>query len=308
MATLNTYLQQTQRFLREQRQELMDVNDLIEYINRARREVAERTQCVRRLTPISGSLVSAKVLTPGSGYTNPVCAVSAPDFPSGRPPFPSGAQATAQAMLQNGSIAAVNIQFGGAGYFEPSLAITDPTGTGASVSVTISPINILNTGQEIYQFSDINVSMFPGVDSVFAIKSASVIYANYRYSLPTYSFTEYQAKVRSYPFQYVYVPAFCSQFGQGADGSFYVYPLPSQIYQIEFDCFCDPADLIDNQSVDVIPKPWSDVVPYFAAHLAYAELQNLNASNYYLDLFDKMTLRKSQYARIGKAVNVYGRY
>ena len=46
----------------------------------------------------------------------------------------------------------------------------------------------------------------------------------------------------------------------------------------------------------------------YAAHLAFLEIQNYNAAEYFLNLFDKMTLRKSQYARIGRAVNKYGRY
>ena len=66
--------------------------------------------------------------------------------------------------------------------------------------------------------------------------------------------------------------------------------------------------MIDNHSVDVIPQPWADVVPYFAAHLAYLELQNLNAARFYLDLFDKMTQRKSDYARPGRITNPYGRW
>src|SRR5438445_3998340 len=97
----------------------------------------------------------------------------------------------------------------------PQASITDPTGTGATVSLQISQINTLNIGQEVYNFSDIFLGQWPGVDSVHAIKSASVIYANYRYMLPMYDFTTYQSLVRSYPFQYQYVPTFCSQFGQG---------------------------------------------------------------------------------------------
>jgi hypothetical protein len=306
---LNNYLQATQRFLREAKQEFVNAADLIEYVNRARREVAQRTQCVRRLTPISGAVTSAEVTAGGSGYVAPVVTISAPDFPDGGPSYPNGAQALATASVAGGIITAVNITYGGAGYFEPVVTITDSTGTGATASLAVLPaLNLLNAGQESYPFSDINVAVFPGIDSVFAIQSVAVIYANYRYALPLYDFSTYQAKIRQYPFQYQYVPAFASQYGQGNDGSFYAYPLPSQTYQWEFDCFCTPQDLLTNLSVDVIPQPWADVVPYFAAHLAYLELQNMNAANFYLDLFDKMCLRKSQYARVGRRVNPYGRY
>lgn len=308
MATLFDYLQQLQRFTREAKQDFLRPNDLISYINRARREVAMRAQCIRRLTPISGSVIGATITAGGSGYVAPVATISAPDFPSGQAPFPNGDQATAVATQIGGVINSVQIQYGGRGYFQPQVTITDSAGTGATATLNLSPINTIVQAQEVYAFSGINVSMFPGVSSVYMIKSVSIIYADYRYSLPCYAFSVYQAMIRQYPFQYQYVPTFCSQFGQGAGGSFYVYPLPSQTYQIEYDCFCLPQDLTDNRSVEAIPDPWTDAVPYFAAHLAFLELQNYNIGNMYLDLYDKMLLRYSGYARPGRVSNPYGRW
>jgi hypothetical protein len=305
------YLAQTQRFLREQKQEFMNPGDLLVYINRARREVAGRTQCIRRLTPISGQVVQAQVLTGGSGYTNPTAVITPPDFPSGILPSPNGRQATAGVELQGNVVTGFNIIDGGDGYFMPQASVSDPTGTGATVSLTISPINTLNIGQEVYPFNGtggIYLGNWPGVDTIHAIKSASVIYANYRYMLPMYDFTTYQSMIRQYPFQYQYVPTFCSQYGQGAGGSFYAYPLPSQTYQWEFDCFCLPSDMaLDNSIPEPIPQPWTDAVPYFAAHLCYLELQNWNAAKMYGELFDKMTLGYSSYARPSRRVNPYGR-
>lgn len=308
MATLNTYLKQVQRITREAKQDLLNPQDLVDYINEARREVAARAQCIRVLTPISGQVISASVVNAGSGYTNPVLVISSPDFPSGKAPTPNGAQALGTVTANAGTISAVNITYGGDGYFAPLASITDPTGTGASVTLQLSPINKLNPGQEQYPFSSIDVTMFPGVGSVYMIKSVSVIYANYRYSLPMYDFSTYQARIRQYPFQYQYVPTMASQYGQGASGSFFAYPLPSQLYQWEFDCFCLPQDLTTNLSVEALPDPWTDAVQFYAAHKAYMELQNLNAARYYLELFDNMTLRKSNYARPGRVVNPYGRY
>jgi hypothetical protein len=310
LATLNDYLKTTQKFLHDKRQEELNPRDLIDYINRARREVAERTQCVRRLTPISGGISTWKVTIGGTGYSSsPTLTVSAPDFPSGSPINPNGLQATAAATVSGGAITAISSTAGGSGYFQPQLTITDPTGSGATATPVIPGVNKLNPGQEQYNFSDIDVSMFPGIDSVYAIRSASVLYANYRYSVPFYAFSVYQAKIRQFAStQFQYVPCYGTQLGQGNAGSFFFYPIPSQTLQIEYDLQCEPQDLSDNQSVDVIPKPWDDVVPYFASHLAYLELQNFNAANYYLQLFDNMTLRKSNYARIGRTINQYGRY
>ena len=309
MQTLNQYLSQTQRFLHDSGQQKFDPQNLIDYINRARREIAGRTQCCRVLTPISGSIISATVVQGGTGYSNqPNLVVTPPDFPSGIAPYPNGDQAIAQAVVQNGVITAVDIVYGGYGYFQPQLTVTDPTGSGAVIQLNVTGINVLKQGQETYSFSDIDLSAVPGAKSVLMIRSLSVIYANYRYSLPLYSMSVFQSMIAQFPFQYQYVPTFATQFGQGASGTFMVYPIPSQTYQWEFDCTVLPDDLIDNQSVDIIPEPWDDVVPYFAAHLGFAEVVNLNASKYYLDLFDQMCLRKSQYARANRTVNPYGRY
>jgi hypothetical protein len=305
------YLKQTQRFLREQKQDFENPDDLLSYVNRARREVAGRTQCIRRLTPISGQVLDGTVVTGGSGYVNPIATITTPDFPSGVLPNPSGRQATAGVSMNGGVVTDVTINDGGDGYFAPQVTITDASGpgTGATATLSISPINTLNIGQEVYPFSNIYLGNWPGVDTVHAIKSASVIYANYRYMLPMYDFSTYQSQIRQYPFQYQYVPTFCSQFGQGNGGSFYAYPLPSQTYQWEFDCFCLPTDMtLDNSIPEAIPQPWTDAVPYFAAGLAYAELQNLNFAKFYFEEFDKRTLGYSSYARPGRRVNPYGRF
>lgn len=306
---LNEYAKQVQRFIRDQKQQYIDIGNIYSYINRARREVAGRTQCCRVLTPISGQCISATVVNGGSNYTSPTVTITPPDFPSGRPPNPLGAQATALATVQGGVITAVDIQYGGDGYFQPQASVTDSTGSGAEVTIAISPINQLNPGQEQYSFSEIDLSGVPGAESVLFIRGISIIYSNYRYSLPCYSFSTYQSMIRQYAStQYSYVPTFFSQLGQGTAGTLFAYPLASQLYQWEFDLNVLPQDLIDNQSVELIPQPWQDAVPYFAAHLAFLELQNLNSGKFFLDLYEKMVLNYSQYARVGRVVNPYGRY
>jgi hypothetical protein len=307
-ATLNTYLSQVQRFIHDGSQRMVNPEDLIRYINRARRETAMRAQCLRVLTPISGSIVSASVVAGGTGYTAPTVSITIPDFPNGNQPFPMGAQATGVADMENGVITGVNITFGGSGYFQPLITIVDPTGVGASITPVLTRFNQTAEGQEVYPFSEVDLSMFPGIESIYMIKSVSLIYANYRYSLPMYSFSTYQSRIRQYPFQYQYVPTLGAQFGQGTSGSFYLYPIPSTVYQLEFDAFCLPMDLIDNRSVEAIPDPWTDLVPYFAASLALAELQNGNASRAMLQLHDEMFHRYSSYVRPGRVSNPYGKY
>ena len=308
MATLFDYQKECQKWLRETKQDLINPQNLVNYINRARREVAMRTQCIRVLTQSSAPVVTASVIAGGTGYTSPTVTITPPDFPSGTGTSPLGAQALALPILQGGSIAAVDIQYGGSGYFQPIATVTDPAGTGASVTLQTGPINTLNVGQEVYNFSDIYLGANPGVKNIFAIRSVSVLYANYRYSLPKYDFTTYQSMIRQFPFQYQYVPTFCSQFGQGAAGSLYFYPLPSETYIFELDAYGLPQDLKTNQDYEVIPDPWTDAISYFATHLSYLELQNYNAAALYLKLYNDQLLIYSQSSRIGRVTNPYGRY
>lgn len=308
MASLNTYLKETQRLVHDSRQELIDPSTLISFINIARREVAMRAQCCRVFTNSSGACVAITVTAPGTGYTSvPTVTISAPDFPSGKQPYPNGAQATASAIISVGEVANAFVEYGGSGYFQPTVTFSGGGGSGAAGTVSISPINVLNQAQEVYPFSDIDLTGVPGAKSVYFVRGLSVIFSNYRYSLPCYSFSEYQARIRQYPFQYQDVPAFSSQFGQGSDGSFYIYPLPSQTYQFELDCLALPQDLTTDLSVELIPDPWTQAVKFYALHLAYLSLQNFNAANYYETLFDKQMPRYGQYARIGRAINPYGR-
>ena len=310
MASLFDYQKQVQRMLREKKQDLINPDDLIVYINRARREVAMRTKCIRVLTQISAPVQTASVVTGGTGYNATLTTVSItpPDFPSGTGAFPLGAQATATPIISGGSISAVDITYGGSGYFQPIASITGPSGSGASVSLITAPINQLNVGQEVYPFSGVYLGGNPGVKSVYGVQGISVIYANYRYSLPVYSFSIYQAQIRSWPYQYQYIPVMASQYGIGAAGSFYCYPLPSQTYQYELDCYCLPTDLTTNLDYDVIPDPYTDASAYFAAHLGMLDMQNYNIAQFYLNLFDKQLGIYSHSANIGRAVNPYGRF
>lgn len=189
IVTAHTYLAQVMRLLRAQKQEFNNPADLLSYINLARREVAGRTQCIRRLTPVSGQIIKAVVTAGGSGYIAPVASITPPDFPSGYGANPNGLQATASVVQVGGVVTDVVITNGGDGYFQPVITITDSNGpgSGASANLNLTPINTVNQGQEVYNFSDIYVGAWPGVDSVYMIKSVSLIYTNYRYSLPVYS-------------------------------------------------------------------------------------------------------------------------
>lgn len=305
---LYQYQKDVQRFLRDGGQTLVDPSDIQDWVNRARRIVAEQTQCIRVLAPISGSITQITVTSEGSGYTNPTVTVTPPDFSSGYGDYPLGQQATATATTIGGKIIDIQVTFGGSSYFQPQIVISDQTGTGASATAAISPITSTIGGKEVYKFTDVPLENFPGVSAILQVKSISFIYANYRYSLPVYSFSTYQALIRQYPLQYSYVPTMAAQYGQGTAGTLYFYPIPSTIYQFELDSICLPIDLETDQDVEAIPLPWTDAVAFLATHYAYLQLQNLNAASYYFKLWEDMLHRYSAAARVSRRVNPYGRW
>jgi hypothetical protein len=170
----------------------------------------------------------------------------------------------------------------------------------------VSPINLLAQGQEVYPFSSVDLTAFPGVQSVYWVRRASIIFSNWRYSTRVYSFTTYNAQIRTFPFQYQYAPFFCAQFGRGTGGSFFLYPQPSQPYQMEWDCQCLPADLVDDASPEAIPAPFTDAIPWLMAYYGMAELQNMNAAMFYKAQFDEWISRYQKYSLPGNAIDSYG--
>lgn len=304
---LYRYMQEVQGFLRDRGQKLFNPTDLVAYINRARREVAMRTQCIRRIPPISGSITNIVVTDGGSGYTAPTVSISAPDQPNGEALYPNGAQATATAQQIGGVISNVSLTFGGSGYRQPTATISDPTGTGAELTVTTTPLMTTVANQERYNFADFPIGEFPGVKAVFAVLDCSILYNNLRYTLIRYAFSEYQAYIRNYPFQYSYVPIAYTQLGDGAGGSLLMYPFPSEGYAIEPDCLCLPVDLTSDQDIEAITEPWTDAVPLLAAAYAYQEAQAFNNARFYLDQYREWVNRYTVYARPRMIGSPYGR-
>ncbi len=271
MGALNSYLLQTQRLIGYDRhQELFTLDDLIEFVNIGRQEVAGQGQCLRYVTPYQGSILSIEVTAPGGGYVLPVVTITPPDQPSGAIPFPSGAPATAEAQQIGGMISSIGVSFGGAGYFDPPLVtISDLTGPGAGATAIahLSPFNTANPSQEIYEFSAIDLSP-AGYGAVLAVLGVSFIWGNWQWSANWVGLSKYMAEIRVWTTTLLSRPEWCCQQGQGVAGSIRLWPIPDQPYPMIWDTLCLPQDLLDDTSQEVIPEPWRRAVPYYAAHLA----------------------------------------
>lgn len=315
---LNTYLKQVQRLIGyDETQALYSLDDLTDFVNQGRQQVAAQGQCIRVSTPVNGSIMEIQVTNPGTGYTAPTVDISPSDAPSGSGTYPRGAQATATAQQIGGKISNVSVGNGGGGYFAPAVSISDPTGTGATLLPVLSPLNQTYFGQEVYKYSDIDLAPFPGVGAVISVRSISIIWAQWQYSLSWVSFTKYQALIRQYVSTFYAPPVWACQFGQGVDGSVHVYPTPDQSYAWTWDCCCLPSDLEDDQSPEAIPDPWRAAVPYWAAHIALlsraAQIPQLLplAMRYWNEkdggMFQAMMRRARAFSAPGRISSMYGR-
>src|SRR5262249_44696337 len=105
MGALFDYQQQVQRLVGyDEASHEYSLDDLVTFINAARRQVAGQGECIRWLTPAGGAVQSVSVTLAGSNYTNPIVVISPPDAPTGALPYPNGAQATATAQAIGGAI------------------------------------------------------------------------------------------------------------------------------------------------------------------------------------------------------------
>ena len=311
---LGTYLTDLQNLLGvggATTQNLYTSAQLVSYINKARLQVAQQGQCVRVLTPISNQISSITVVSGGQNYTNsPTFMITQPDSPAGAGPLFAGQAATATATVSGGSVVAVSLTNGGAGYFQPVVTLVSGGGFGATAIAVISGVAQTNTFQEVYPFSQFNPLVAQpnsGVDRIVQLFGISTIWGTFRYTLIHKSFSAYQAYARTYTAGYYYIPTVWTQYGQGTNGSFYMYPIPNQAYQLELDCICRPIQLNTNTDVEAIPGPWNDAVIFLAAYYAYLGSQRMSDAEKMMGEYEKWMIKARQEAQAKGIVNPYGR-
>jgi hypothetical protein len=145
------------------------------------------------------------------------------------------------------------------------------------------------SGTNLYPFSSINVSSVTGVASALHVRSIRYAIGNgySRLRVRNYEwFESYELNSAVLP---TGAPAVWAQYGQGEAGSFFVSPVPDNIYDMTCDCVCLPIDLADDTTVEAIPSLWQDAVCYFAAYLALLSAQSAQRQNDAQRMFDRYT-------------------
>jgi hypothetical protein len=132
---------------------------------------------------------------------------------------------------------------------------------------------VLNTRN--YNFTSINtgVSATNGVQGALHVRSVRYAVASGFQWVTPRSWEWFELFDLNNPVPDSGPPREWSQYGQGQSGSFFIDLLPNQIYTLTLDCVCVPIPLVDDTTVEAIPYPWTDAVPYFAAYLALLSAQ-----------------------------------
>ncbi len=88
--------------------------------------------------------------------------------------------------------------------------------------------------------------------------------------------------------------------GSGDSGSFYVSPLPDDVYTLNCNAVCYPQPLAFDTDVEALPYFWTDAVPFFAAYFALMSTQTnarmADAANMYKNHYKEFMDRAREQA------------
>lgn len=144
------------------------------------------------------------------------------------------------------------------------------------------------TGQEKYPYMMATAqiqSAADGIQYVHDVSSIAVSWGSMRPALDYMEWGEFQAYCRSYQFLVTSYPLIWSNDGDGANANVWMFPVPCQNLEMEWQCTCSPKDLVTNSDFDAIPSPFSGSVKYYAAYLCYLGRQNIPQAEAMLELF-----------------------
>jgi hypothetical protein len=296
---LTAYITEVQELLHDPNATYFSTTDLTNYINRARNRIAARSQSIRLL--LSGGTIIALAITSGGTFANNGAATVTVNG--------AGQQGTATGVISGGTLTSITLTNGGWGYVTgtaTSITVTDPTGAAPSVAptFTITIDNSLTTVpvQEVYQFATAatlaqNQTLLPGVQSIIGVFSVACAWganAAMKPLLKPVVWTDFQAYYRSYNTGMQNFPTVWAQYRSGVAGSIYLWELPSQASQMDWDCWCLPVTLTADSIPEALDYPWTSPVAYYAAYLAYFNAQRFDSAEKLKQEYDDRMMQAGQ--------------
>jgi hypothetical protein len=286
---LTAYQQQVQRLLHDPNATYYSLTDVTSYINTARNQIGLESQSIRVL--VCGAISSVTVSAGGTLYAAAdTIAVSGVGIGAVLTPNLSG----------GGAVTSVSVVSGGTSYDNTTTAaMVTKTGSGATLVPVVTGQNLTVAGQESYTFASRNAAakqLNSGVNAILGLHSLAITWGSAKPMLDRFDWMTFQARFRSWTVGFQGQPAVWAMYGQGAGGSVFLCPIPSQVLNMDWDVFCEPIALVDDTTVEAIPYPWTDAVPYYAAYLAFTNAQRAEDAG-------NMFAQYEQFMRRGRAMS-----
>jgi len=115
-------------------------------------------------------------------------------------------------------------------------------------------------GQEVYTFATL-----PNGANTFDVLNINLYWGNTRVPLNFLPWTNFNAQLRFWQ-NYVGRPIAFSMYASSQ--SYYIAPVPDQVYAMELDTVIAPTDLVNTTDIDQIPIEFTSPVAFYACHQA----------------------------------------
>lgn len=158
---------------------------------------------------------------------------------------------------------------------------------GESESIRFIASLPLTAAIQVYTFQQINLTGAAGVQLVLNARNMWVVVGAGQLMVRQREFEWFSFYNLNTVTPTIGRPREWAQFGQGADGTIYLSPVPDTSYTLKLDTVCSPIPLVDDTTGEAIPPLWTDAVPYYAAYLALLSAQTGERMGYAMKMFDE---------------------
>ena len=238
--TLQGYLTQVRYLLHDAQANFYTNDQLIGYINGARERVVRDTGCLRTIQ------TSQTPCTPVAGGSNPVIWSAGLTVTTGSYVF---SNIYIYTVVSGGVLGSTSPPYPSANQvYPPTTTFTDGTAT-LQYAGPCEVINFSCLPQGMLTLDIININLYWG---------------NSRVPLLYRPWTDFNAQLRYWQ-NYTGRPIAFSMYGTQ---TFYLGPVPDQVYTIELDTVIEPLPLVAASDPDTIPDIWTSPVAYYASHTA----------------------------------------
>jgi hypothetical protein len=266
---LQFYLNDAASLLHDYNNLFTPQNQLVRWVNEARRQCAQRTYCVARLV-------------------------------SGQSAF--GAPAQAGSFIAGGAVAGTlpdAVPIGSTG--------NPPAVTGAAVNSLQTIPGVERYPYQGF-FNKYLQDAYGGCAAIIDVVSCSVNWGGAaRPTLAFLAWDDLQAYARAYSTLVTSYPYYWSIFNPGEFGEVWLFPAPSTVGDIELYAACIPSDLYSDDDVEAIPPGYRNAIKFGAASLAFQGKQQYAQAEAMEERFKERLGLASVAADRGKTPNYYWR-